>query len=131
MAWGNVVTADSITDLTFTWRALQVSAADWKLSVAPNEIVHFEVKCSLQGVEDLQVRVFVSTADSPGAVPDDTQTIAGSDWAIYQMFRTPSEFSNEFQYYLLEGGRTYAFAVSKDANVASSTLVARASVGTP
>ena len=109
MAWGTPVSA---TNLTFTAetneKVFQISAADMEVEIAPNEIMQLFVKADRTSgtTGDMVARVYTSNVANPGAVPDSSQTLAGSDWALYTAWRIPgSDRDNEWQNISLKGIR--------------------------
>lgn len=135
MAWGNRQAFDTINGTPATLgneTALQISAADAKVALAPNEQAHFEIKVDTGGTTDhLIVTIYASNADSPGAVPDNTQTLAGSDWSIYTQFRVVADKDNEWQYANIRGVRRFAVSVVMTGTTDSVTVNAGYSIGTP
>lgn len=109
MAWGTETNATQLDLNTTTNESVfQISAADMKVELAPNEVMHLMVRCNRDAgtTGDCIIRVYASSDSAPGAVPDSAQTIAGSDWAIHQALRVPgADRSNEWQSFVIRGVR--------------------------
>ena len=132
MAWATEVNATQITGLTTTETAFQVSAADMKISAAPNDTVLINVRGNTTGTTDhLIVRIYSSSDDAPGAVPDSAQTLAGSDWAIYQEFRITNDRDNEWITYVVRNAKNIAVSVVGTGATDTWTVDLRYSIGTP
>ena len=64
-------------------------------------------------------------------MPDNTQTLAGSDWSIYTQFRVVADKDNEWQYANIRGVRRFAASVVMTGTTDSVTVNAGYSIGTP
>lgn len=132
MAWAAEVAATQITGLTTTETAVQVSAADMQVALAPNEIASIDVRGNTTGTTDhLIVTIYKSSQDSPGATPDSGTALAGSDWAIYAQFRVTTDKDNEWQNFLVAGVREWAVSVVGTGVTDSWTVDLSYSIGTP
>ena len=133
MAWETIVNGIQITSLTTTLTAVQVTGpVDMKVDLEPAEIAHLEVRGNTSGSTDhLIVTVWASALDSPGAVPDSGQTLAGSDWSLYRRFRIVASRDNEWVVFPIRGIRNFAVSVQGTGATDSWTVDTRYRVGVP
>ena len=84
MAWSTTLTNDEMSGVT-TAEAVAYGGTDWKIQLNPGEVAQGMVDIDSNGTSGdvFTFTVFCSNLVAPGPVPDDSTTLAESDWSKY------------------------------------------------
>lgn len=116
MSRQNQVAATQLTGIAGTETAFQIAAADFIREINPGATHHIHFRGNSSGTTDpVRFRFFLSTEDAtPSAVPDSSQTLAGSDWSkVIDIVLDSGNalHENVWQSLLLSGYRYWACSV--------------------
>lgn len=123
MAWETALSATQLTSLT-TEAVFQRSAADWKIDLNPGESAHVMLKANMGATDDVKFTIYGSCLDSPGAVPDAGQTLAGSDWHIVTEITADNSYDDDEWLGFSISGYRYIAATAQRVGTTDSGITA-------
>jgi hypothetical protein len=122
MGWRDALDATTMTSITVE-QAYQYSGADLKVEMYNTERAGCKVKVDFPGspTDNGTFKIFCSDHAAPGAVPDSSQTVAGSDWAEYQVITIDNAYDDEWQDFEIGGHKFFAFSLQRDGSTDTLT----------